>query len=465
MSNESAPIQITAEQILLEAFERQADIYFRPLQEQITDEVDLADYLVRRRREFEANVGRSPNKSKPWIEYASWELAMQDHRRMRSIMERALCTLYTEPKLWLAYAELELKGGNLEEALEVFSRATCTLPRIDKLWIIYLDVLRRSNQPYESQHAVYNKWMSWHPPNSAYIAFADFEFRMNNVDNVWKVLEQMISTRPKAQSFRDAMSFAKHRVQDLKQSIYFAQVFIQGFLDQALADVTIFLELSSLYVEIGSLDEARSAFKFAIDNVATKDKSKVGKEWLFIERKYGDPSDIQTVALLSRKYFCLYRTEIKPNDVNNWFDLIKILQELSSPKDEVVSVFERAIKVEIDSTSPTFQRLVYLWIMYASYLEVVIEDAEGAKEVYSRALEELPLGLVKVPMLAKSIALFYVRLSDLEGCRKVLNWILTKLFDPVLFKFVIDLENSLGNVDYCKEFYNDWKTKLPEMFS
>ncbi|KAL0207138.1 hypothetical protein P9112_012849 [Eukaryota sp. TZLM1-RC] len=444
MDKSIAPIQITAEQILLEAFERQADIYFRPAREEITDEVDLADYLVRRRREFEETVGRSPNKIRGWIEYASWELSMQDLRRMRSVMERSLISLYTEPKLWLVYAELELKAGQLDASVKVFERATRTLPRVDKLWIVYVDVLRRAKVDLEQRRGVFESWMSWHPPNSAWLMYAEFEMTCGDVSNARKVLDRMINERRNLTSYRDAISFEKFKMNDTKRAALLAKAGIEDDVSKALDDVAIFWELAGLETDLGNYTEARSIYKFALDNVSLEKKQKIGRKWVAFERKFGRSDDVDYVCMLAKRFYCQSKYQSNPYDYDAIFDWILIEQEIGDHT-SIVDLFENLLTKPPNFESPCYQRYLFIWIYYANFLELKLNDAISAQKIYNKAIESVPLSKVSVPYLLKSFGLFYVRHKQLEKFRQLMELALSHRVDQMVISFWADVELSLGN--------------------
>ena len=84
-----APIQITAEQILREARERQ-EAELPPPKQKITDREELAEYRLRKRKEFEDLIRRVRWNTSVWVKYAQWEEAQKDFPRARSIWERAI---------------------------------------------------------------------------------------------------------------------------------------------------------------------------------------------------------------------------------------------------------------------------------------------------------------------------------------------------------------------------------------
>ncbi|KAG6405823.1 hypothetical protein SASPL_133417 [Salvia splendens] len=94
-----ASIEITAEQILREARERQESVC---------------------------------------VKYAKWEESQKDFKRSRSVWERALKVGYRDHTLWLKYADFEMKNKFINHARNVWDRATQLLPRVDQLWYKYI---------------------------------------------------------------------------------------------------------------------------------------------------------------------------------------------------------------------------------------------------------------------------------------------------------------------------------------
>jgi crooked neck len=75
-----AAIQITAEQILREAKERQEKPQPKPAQK-IQDEDELKEYQLLKRRSFEDAVRRNRTAIGAWLKYAAWEEANDEMDR------------------------------------------------------------------------------------------------------------------------------------------------------------------------------------------------------------------------------------------------------------------------------------------------------------------------------------------------------------------------------------------------
>jgi len=131
-----APIQITAEQILLEAKERQEQVPKVPKQK-ITDKEELDDYRLKKRKNFEDVIRRNKGAINKWLQYASWEESQNEMERARSVYERALDVEHRNTSLWIKYAEMEIRHKNINHARNILDRAVAILPRIDQFWYKY----------------------------------------------------------------------------------------------------------------------------------------------------------------------------------------------------------------------------------------------------------------------------------------------------------------------------------------
>jgi tetratricopeptide (TPR) repeat protein len=129
-SHPNDPPQITAEQLLREAQERQ-EAPFRAPGQNITDLEELSEYQGRKRKEFEERIRYSRSALREWMKYAQWEAGQNEFERARSVFERALDVDPRAVELWTRYAEVELKARNVNHARNVYDRAVTLLPRVD----------------------------------------------------------------------------------------------------------------------------------------------------------------------------------------------------------------------------------------------------------------------------------------------------------------------------------------------
>ena len=73
-------MQITAEQIIRTAQERQ-DAEYAPPRQKITDAEELDEYRLRKRKEFEDQIRRQRGLMSNWLKYAKWEESQGEIQR------------------------------------------------------------------------------------------------------------------------------------------------------------------------------------------------------------------------------------------------------------------------------------------------------------------------------------------------------------------------------------------------
>lgn len=125
--------QITAEQIVRDARSQQEELAKPPISK-IADREELAEYQLKKRREFEDLVRRMRWSPGVWTKYAKFEESQQDFERARSVWERALEVDYRNRSMWLKYAEMEMRNRFVNHARNVWDRAVTLLPMIDQFW-------------------------------------------------------------------------------------------------------------------------------------------------------------------------------------------------------------------------------------------------------------------------------------------------------------------------------------------
>ena len=74
-------IQITAEQLLREAKEKQLEYVAPPPRQKISDPEELAEYRMKKRKEFEDAIRKNRLKMVNWVKYAHWEETQQELQR------------------------------------------------------------------------------------------------------------------------------------------------------------------------------------------------------------------------------------------------------------------------------------------------------------------------------------------------------------------------------------------------
>src|ERR1700761_3350348 len=164
----AAPIQISAEQLLREAVDRQEPALQAPTT-RFSDLEELHEFQGRKRKEHEDRIRRNRLNLSNWLQYARWELEQKEYRRARSVFERAVDVHASSVPLWVAYVDSELKTRNVMHARNLLDRAVTLLPRVDKLWWKYLHTLELLGD-VSGTREVFRRWMEWEPESSAWAA-------------------------------------------------------------------------------------------------------------------------------------------------------------------------------------------------------------------------------------------------------------------------------------------------------
>lgn len=203
-NKQPAPVQITAEQILREAKERQEEDP-KPPKQKITDPDELAEYRTRKRKEFEDGIRRNRNAIPLWIKYAMWEETQLEFDRARSVWERALEIDHRNTTIWLKYAEMEMRHRNVNRARNIWDRAVAILPRVDQFWYKYA-YMEEMLGNVAGARQIFDRWMQWEPEDNAWTSYIKMEMRYKETDRARSIFERFVSLAPKVSTW---MKYAK----------------------------------------------------------------------------------------------------------------------------------------------------------------------------------------------------------------------------------------------------------------
>ncbi|EHK96320.1 putative Pre-mRNA-splicing factor clf1 [Glarea lozoyensis 74030] len=128
----ASAIQISAEQLLREAVDRQEPGLQAPTQ-RFADLEELHEFQGRKRKEFEAYVQRNRINMNNWMRYAQWELEQKEFKRTRQVFERWMAWEPDEAA-WSSYIKLEKRYGEFQRARDIFQRFTMVHPE-PRNWI------------------------------------------------------------------------------------------------------------------------------------------------------------------------------------------------------------------------------------------------------------------------------------------------------------------------------------------
>eukprot|EP00884_Botryococcus_braunii_P014025 jgi/Botrbrau1/22623/Bobra.176_1s0051.1 len=457
-NKQPAPQQITAEQILREAKELQEQD-FKPPSRKITDRVELDEYRLRKRKEYEDLVRRVRWNQSIWVKYAQWEEAQKDFRRARSVWERALDVSYTNPSVWLKYAEMEMRHRFINHARNVWDRAVSLLPRVDQLWYKYIHMEEMLGNVAGARQ-VFERWMSFEPDHHGWMSYVKLELRYNEVDRARSIYERYVRCLPTVKAWvRYAKFEMKHGEVELARQCYERAVEELGEDGQTEELYLKFAEFEELCKEA---DRARAIYRYALDHIPRAQASAVYERFVQFEKRHGDRTGIEDVIDSERRF--QYEADVKANPMNydNWFEYIR-LEESAGDPEKIREVYERAVaNVPPAAEKRYWQRYIYLWIKYAIWEELVAGNPERTREVYRTCLKLLPHKAFTFAKIWLMAAQFEIRQKRLEAARKILGMALGMCPKNKIFRGYIEIEQHLGNMERCRTLYGKYLEWAPE---
>ncbi|XKL64727.1 hypothetical protein PGB90_004813 [Kerria lacca] len=454
-----AEIQITAEQILREAKERDLEIAPPAPKQKISNPEELADYQRKKRRTFEDNIRKNRTVISNWIKYAEWEESQKDIRRARSIYERALDVDHRNIVLWLKYAEMEMKNAQVNHARNVWDRAVNILPRANQFWYKYTYMEEKLGN-IAGARQVFEKWMQWEPEEQAWLTYINFEMRYKELDRARIIYNKFVVTHPLVKNWIKYARFEEnHGFINCARKVYekAAEYFGDDYMDEDL-----FIAFAKFEERQKEYERVKVLYKYALDRIPTDKCQQLYKAYTIYEKKFGDQNSIEIVINSKRKF--QNEKEIKENPMNYdaWFDYIAIV-ESEGNVDIIRDIYERAIaNIPPSKDKQHWKRYIYLWIYYAVFEELECGDIERTRYVYTTCINVIPHKHFTFAKIWLLYAMFEIRQKNLQKARKTLGLAIGKYPKNKLFKGYIDLEIQLQEVDRCRKLYENYLRFNPE---
>ncbi|NXW73601.1 CRNL1 protein, partial [Hirundo rustica] len=466
-----AEVQITAEQLLREAKERELELLPPPPQQKITDVEELNDYKLRKRKTFEDNIRKNRTVISNWIKYAQWEESLKEIQRARSIYERALDVDYRNVTLWLKYAEMEMKNRQVNHARNIWDRAITTLPRVNQFWYKYTYMEEMLGNVAGSRQ-VFERWMEWQPEEQAWHSYINFELRYKEVDRA-RTSAVSLTRAVLVLVHPDVKNWIKYARFEEKHS-YFAharKVYERAveFFGEEHMDEHLYVAFAKFEETQKEFERVRVIYKYALDRIPKQDAQNLFKNYTIFEKKFGDRRGIEDIIVSKRRF--QYEEEVKanPHNYDAWFDYLRLV-ESDMDAETVREVYERAIaNVPPIQEKRHWKRYIYLWINYALYEELEAKastdnlgDAERTRQVYQACLELLPHKKFTFAKMWLLYAQFEIRQKNLPLARRALGTSIGKCPKNKLFKGYIELELQLREFDRCRKLYEKFLEFAPE---
>lgn len=445
----AAPIQISAEQLLREAVDRQETGVQAPTQ-RFADLEELHEYQGRKRKEFEDYVRRNRINMGNWMRYAAWELEQKEFRRARSVFERALDVDSTNVPLWLRYIEAEMKTRNINHARNLLDRAVTIQPRVDKLWYKYVYMEETlGNVPGTRQ--VFERWMSWEPNEDAWSAYIKLEKRYAEFERARAIFERFTIVHPEPKNWIKWTRFEEENgTSDLVREVFGMAIETLGddFMDEKL-----FIAYAKYEAKLKEFERARAIFKYALDRMPRSKSVNLHKHYTTFEKQYGDREGVEDVILSKRRVQYEEQVKENPKNYDSWIDYAR-LEETGGGVERIRDVYERAIaQVPPTQEKRHWRRYIYLWIFYALWEEVDNQDVDRARQIYAECLKLIPHKKFTFAKVWLMKAHFETRQMQLQTARKTLGQAIGLCPKDKLFKGYIELELKLFEFVRCRTLY------------
>lgn len=454
-----AEVQITAEQLLREAKERDLEILPPPPKQKISDPAELADYQQRKRKVFEDNLRKNRMVVSHWIKYAQWEESQKEIQRARSIWERALDNDHRNITIWLKYAEMEMKNKQVNHARNLWDRAVTIMPRVNQFWYKYT-YMEEMLENVAGARQVFERWMEWQPEEQAWQTYVNFELRYKEIDRARAIYERFVYVHPDVKNwikfarFEESHGFIHGARRVFERAVEF---FGDDYIDERL-----FIAFARFEEGQKEHDRARVIYKYALDHLPKDRTQELYKAYTIHEKKYGDRAGIEDVIVSKRKFQYEQEVANNPQNYDAWFDYLRLI-EGEGDVDHIRETYERAISnVPPANEKNYWRRYIYLWINYALYEELETEDLERTRQIYKTCLELIPHKKFTFSKIWLMYAQFEIRCKDLQKARKTLGMAIGMCPRDKLFRGYIELEIQLREFDRCRLLYEKFLEFGPE---
>ncbi|KAK9466330.1 hypothetical protein V1512DRAFT_247984 [Lipomyces arxii] len=458
----AASLQITAEQILREAYESREPGLTAPKQ-RLADLEELHEFQGRKRKEYEDALRRNRLNINQWIRYARWELEQKEYARARSIFERALEIDPTDVPLWLRYIESELKNKNINHARNLFDRAVTLLPRVDKLWYKYVST-EETLANVSGARQVFERWMEWRPEPQAWLSYINLEKRYGEFKRARTIFERFTFIHPQAENWIKWAKFEDdYGTLENVREVYSAAVETLQAAGDEFVDEKLLGAWAKWEARHKNFDKARELYKHGLDTLSRAKSMWLYREYAAFEKQYGEQAEIEDVVFKKRRVQYEEKVSENPKDYDTWFAYLSMAQKSTSSVSDVRDLYERAIaNVPPTQEKRHWRRYIFLWIKYAIYEELVTKDFDQAREVYKACLSLIPHKQFTFAKIWYMYACFEVRRGNLATARKQLGMAIGICPKPKLFKDYIELEMKLREFDRCRKLFEKYLEKFPK---
>ncbi|KAJ5032184.1 hypothetical protein J3E74DRAFT_423813 [Bipolaris maydis] len=428
----AAPIQISAEQLLREAVDRQDEKLKAPTQ-RFADMEELHEFQGRKRKEFEDYVRRNRINMNNWMRYAAWELEQKEFRRARSIFERALDVDSTSVALWLRYIDSEMKHRNIQHARNLLDRAVTILPRVDKIWYKYWIKWAKFEEEHGTSDLVRDVYGTAvttlgdeFMDEKLFMAYAKFEARLKELERARAIYKFALDRMPRSKSVNLHKAFTTFEKQygdrDGIEDVVLSKrrVHYEEQIKENSKNYDAWIDFARLEETSGNQDRVRDIYERAIAQIPPTQEKRHWRRYIYLWLFYAVyeetvSQDIERtrqiyqecIRLLPHKRFTFAKVwlmfahfEVRQGQLTTARKLLG--QSLGMcPKDKLFKVY-----IELEMKLFEFNRCRQLytkyiewngsncqtWIKFAE-LERGLDDLDRARAIFELAVEEQQLDM------------------------------------------------------------------------
>lgn len=303
------------------------------------------------------------------------------------------------------------------------------------------------------------RYCATHPTTAAYLKYAKWEERHEQLALARSVFERAVTEVP-----------------------------------EHAANPKFYIEFAKFEERCKEYDRARAIFKHSLESFPKEKAKELYLEFVVFEKKHGTRQGVDGVILSKSRLRYEKELEEDPRDYDVWFDFVRLeeaeaiseatalvnrsksetkesqiddskvlLELIRKGRERVRDVYERAVaNIPLVNGKKYWRRYIYLWIYYALFEEMQVQDIARAREVYKACLSVIPhkkFTFGKVWVLAAKLE---VRQKDLAAARKILGRGIGMCPKANIFKYYIKLEKHLGNTDRCRKLFQKQLENQPE---
>lgn len=353
---------------------------------------------------------------------------------------------------------MEMRHRNVNRARNIWDRCVAILPRVDQFWYKYA-YMEEMLGNIAGARQIFERWMQWEPEDNAWTSYIKFELRYEEIGRAREIYERMVEVIPKITTWMKFAKFeGKYGKPDQARGVFERAV---NELGEYAMEPELMMAFAKFEEKVSEFERARAIYKYALDNIPKSKASELYQAFVSFEKQHGDREGIEDVIVSKRRF--QYEDDLKQNPYNydTWFDYCRLEEQDGNP-DKVREVYERAIANRPPSSEKrAWRRYIYLWIYYAVYEELTMQDVERTRAVYREALKIVPHASLTFSKLWIMAASLEVRNKQLKAARVIYGKAIGTAPRDKIFKSYIELELQLGNVDRVRTIYEKLLQSFP----